>query len=189
MRKFSILWFIVLILFGSGCEVSRPPDDTVTQTAPSASATLVNSQSEAIIKIRPELFAAKVGDTLTIEILVENVVDLFAADIDLQFDPVVLQAQDADHSKEGIQVQPGDFLSPDFQVINEIDNDAGLAHYAVTQLAPGEPASGSGVIMSITFVAIADGSSELTFTQTDLASKDAQLIVATPIPGQVTVDK
>ncbi len=191
MRKFiNFFWFIILVLSGLGCEVSRPPDDVISQIPPSISATPMSFRNDAIIKIHPKVSTLKVGDTFTLEVLVENVPALVGIDIELQFDPTVLQAQDTDLNIEGIQVQPGEFLFPDFQMTNTVDNVAGLVQYTVIQdLASSEPVSGSGVIVLITFLAITDGRSELTFIQTDLASRNAQPIDTTSVRGQVVVDK
>jgi hypothetical protein len=149
--------------------------------------TKVPAQGEVTVKVQPETSALKVGDTVTVQILVENVLALSGADVELQFDPAVLQAHDADPGREGLQVQPGDFPPPDFQAANTVDNKSGLAHYAVVLLPPNEPVSGSGVIKSITFEAMAEGVSPLTLARTDLVSGEAQLIEVTPVPGQVTV--
>lgn len=189
MRKFIFLaWFFMAMLLVSGCEVSRPSDEAAPSVKQSASPTTLNIQEEAILKIQPEISVVKADDTLTLEILVENVSDLMGADVALQFDPAVLQAQDAVSNEDGVQIQPGPFLSPDFQVINTVDNQAGAAQYTLVQLAPSKPAGGSGVLATITFKAIAAGVSQLTFTKTDLASAEAQRIMVTPIPGQVTVE-
>jgi hypothetical protein len=167
-KLFYFSWFITVILLISGCQ--GPPRDTV-------------------IKIQPETSVVKVGDTIAIDILVEDVSDLMGMDLGLQFNPTVLAGQDADPAKDGIQLRPGSFLSPDFQHSNAIDNNAGLVQYVVVQLSPNEPAKGSGVVASIEFKAVATGVSELTFVKTMLASSEAQEINVTSVPGQVTVEE
>jgi hypothetical protein len=181
-------WFITVILLTSGCQVSQPSTELPSQNG-QLTPTKVEIQSEAVIKIQPETSVVKVEDTVTIDILVEDVSNLMGVELELQFNPTVLQAQDADPDEEGIQVQPGQFLAPDFQVNNTIDNGTGLVQYIVTQVSPTEPARGNGVITSITFKAIAPGVSELTLTKTNLASPDGERIITTPMSGQVTVEK
>ena len=188
MRKlFYFSWFITVALLISGCQESPPSTELPAEGQ--LTPTKVEVQSDTVIKIQPETSVVKVGETIAIDILVEDVSDLMGMDLGLQFNPTVLEGQDADSAKDGIQLQPGSFLSPDFQQSNIIDNNAGLVQYVVVQLAPNEPARGSGVVASIEFKAVATGVSELTFTQTMLASSEAQKISVTSVPGQVTVEE
>ena len=190
MRKhICFSWFIPVILLISGCQVSPPSPELPSQNGQPTPTMQVEIQSKAVIKIQPETSVVKVGDAVAIDILVEDVSDLMGVELELQFNPTVLQAQDADPDEDGIQLQSGQFLAPDFQVKNTIDNSAGLAQYIVTQTAPTEPARGNGIIASISFEAIAPGVSELTLTKTNLASPDGERIITTPIPGQVTIEK
>ncbi len=112
---------------------------------------------------------------------------LWAAEIELRFNATVLQVQDADPGQAGVQIQPGDFPSPDLVVMNAADNAAGGVRYALTQIAPKEPVSGSGILASITFQGIADGSSDLTFNLVNLADNQGQVIPSSSQGGSIIV--
>ena len=74
----------------------------------------------------------------------DDVTNLFGLDIRLRFNADMVQVEDGNPSKAGIQVLPGEFPVADFEVKNVVDNEAGTIWYAVTQLNPREPVSGSG---------------------------------------------
>jgi len=200
----AAICFLVVLLLLSGCSLAKtqPAKPTpkataqVDQLVPSAEAPVEAKasaveapvvQSGTAIKVRPDAQVINKGEKITIEIFIENITGLSAADVQLQFNPTVLQAQDADTAKDGIQVQAGVFLKPDFVPVNIIDNKTGLAQYALVQVAPTKAVDGSGVLASITFEAIADGVSDLAFVKTDLANTGAESISVTPVPGKVTV--
>ena len=92
-----------------------------------------------------------VGQTAPLSVAVTDVQGLYGLEIHLRFDPAVVQVADADPGKEGIQVAAGDFLSADFVAQNRVDNQAGTIDYAVTQVNPKEPRSGSGTLLLIRF--------------------------------------
>lgn len=147
----------------------------------------VAAQNDSVIRVQPSTQQLNIADITTIEIHIDNITNLMAADIELRFDPNILQAQDANSNKDGIQIQPGNFLIPDFIVSNQIDNEVGVARYTVTQLPPNAPANGSGLLASITFQTVGEGSSQLTFTLTKLATGEGQQISVTAQSGQVIV--
>ncbi len=206
----------ILTVLASGCTVPRaddsagdiaefvpPPPETAVQTAPSAESVqegaaqsiplLVTArasgelfQANTVIRFQPASQQIDQGETSTVEIWLDNAVDLVAVEVGVSFDPQLLQVQDFDSSKEGVQIQLGNFVSPDFVVNNEADNSVGQILVAFTQLEV-PPANGSGWLATITFQATAQGSSPLTFTLTDLATGNGQLLAVAPQPGQITV--
>jgi len=127
------------------------------------------------------------GQTTIAEIRVENIAGLWGAEIELRFDPALLQVQDAAPGVEGVQIQTGSFLSPDFVAENKVDNAAGIISYALTQLAPREPVSGSGQLASITFQGVNQGNSDLTFSVVKLATNQGQPILAVSQGSQIVV--
>ncbi len=189
MKKSIVpVWFLLLgasVLLLTGCALSQPANlanDTIS-LVPEA----IAAQNGPVIRLQPPKQQLHVGDIVAIEIQIDNVSNLSATEIELQFNPDILQAQDANSDKDGIQIQPGAFLSPDFVVANKIDNVIGIARYALTQLGATPPANGSGVLAIITFQAVAEGSSQLTFVKTQLATGDSQDIPLTDQSGQITV--
>jgi hypothetical protein len=188
----KIIWFIVAVLLLTGCAVAQGTSGTIVQAdrfvPPASEGVNVTMQSGVVIKLEPASTTLNVGETVKVSIVVENVTNMNGIDVQVKFNPAVLQAQDGNSGSDGIQLEAvTSFLPPDFPVKNEIDNGAGLAHYAVVLLTS-SPANGTGTVASITFEAIADGASELTFINSDLVSADnAQAIPVTPVNGQVTV--
>jgi len=142
------------------------------------------------ILIQPSSSNMPVGDTVTVDIRIEAVTDLYGVDVRLSFDPTLLEVQDADgNPANGVQIQEGSFPAPDVVVNNEADNSAGTIWYAVSQrndLHP-DPVSGSGVAASVTFKGLTIGTSSVAFTYQKMVNKDGEQIPATTQSGQITV--
>ena len=146
------------------------------------------AQGTTVILIQPSSSNINVEDTVTVDIRIEDVTDLYGVDVRLSFDHTLLEVQDADSNPaNGIQIQKSAFPDPDCVIKNEADNDAGTIWYAVTQLNPTEPANGSGVTASVTFKGLADGISPAAFTYQKLAKRDGESITATTQDGEVEV--
>ena len=141
-----------------------------------------------MILIQPSSSDVDVDDTVTVDIKIEDVTDLYGVDVRLSFDPTLLEVQDADgNPANGVQIQAGSFPTPNFVVKNEADNSAGTIWYAVSQMNPTEPVSGSGVAASVTFKGLADGVSSVAFTYQKIVERDGEQISATTQDGQITV--
>ena len=96
-----------------------------------------------------------VGQSVPLPVRVADVQDLYGFEMHLRFDPAIVQVADSDPNSSGVQVATGDFLSADFVVQNRADNQAGTIDFAVTQLNPSEPKSGSGTLFTVYFQGIA----------------------------------
>jgi hypothetical protein len=112
------------------------------------------------------------GESAEMHIEVRQVTNLYAARVQLTFDPSVIQVRDADPrpSAPGVQIQAGDFLDPShrFVLVNEVDNRAGTIDFAVTQLAPARARSGSGVLATVLCELVGTGSSGMQLTSVRL---------------------
>lgn len=114
-----------------------------------------------------------VGHDFQVEVWVENVSGLYGADIQLSFDPTLLAVLDANSAQPGVQVMPrADLLAPDLVVRRDADNGVGTIWYAVTQLNPRLPVSGSGALFSFTARALAPGRSAIAVTEQMLNAQD-----------------
>jgi parallel beta-helix repeat protein len=102
-----------------------------------------------------------VGETVQLDIAVEDVSDLYSARVQLVFDPSVVQVQDADPGSPKVEIIPGDFLDPfsQFVVVNQVYTATGEIDFAVTQLYPAETRTGSGVLATVIFEALSEGTS------------------------------
>jgi hypothetical protein len=135
-------------------------------------------QSQATVKLVPSTAKIDRGQTVAVALRVEGVRNLYGAQADFHFDPSRLAVQDADPEAEGLQSTLGSFLSPDFVVVNEADNEAGTLRLAFTQIAPNPPVEGNGDLATVTFEGIGSGEATLTWEKVILADMDGQEIEA-----------
>ncbi|MCL4296489.1 MAG: LysM peptidoglycan-binding domain-containing protein [Anaerolineae bacterium] len=196
-RIISYFWLITLALGLFGCDIPRGDQATgdIDQFSPPAAASPVASppaeaaaaQAEAVIRFEPSVVQVGTGNSQVIELRIENVANMAGAEIQVQFNPAVLQVQDADPGQDGTQIEPGSFPAPDFVASNVVSNTVGLLQYAAVQIPPTQPVSGSGLLARITFQTLAAGTSDLIFTRADLATGDARPIAVTRQSGQIVV--
>ena len=148
-----------------------------------------NAQGTQVL-IVPASSVVAPGDTITVEIQVRDVVDLYGVDIRLTFDAAKLEVQDADgNPANGVQIAPGNFLDPaqGFLAQNTVDNTIGQVRYVLVLMTPAPAVSGSGALARITFRALSPGSSELDFADVLLANQRAEPIPAAVSGGVVIV--
>jgi len=118
---------------------------------------------------------------LHVDMWVENVSDLYGADIQLVFDPNAFQVVDANPSQAGVQITLRyDLLQPVFLMHREANNTLGTIWYVNVMSYPMEPASGSGALFEFELTAIKNGVYPVIFTNAQLAAYGA-----TPIPAVV----
>jgi hypothetical protein len=117
---------------------------------------------------------------LTVEVMAENVTDLYGAEFRLKYDPAVLAVQDDQPDQEGIQVAAGTLLPADqgFVVANQADPAEGTITFAMTLLNPAPPASGSGPLARITFEVLQDVPSTISVEKAKLVAVDLQTITS-----------
>ncbi len=72
----------------------------------------VAAQAGTVVRVVPSTSQIGVNETKPVEIRIDNVTGLAAADIELRFNAAVLQVQDADPNREGVQIQPGNSGGP-----------------------------------------------------------------------------
>ena len=145
-----------------------------------------SAQEGAMVRLEP-LPGQEGAGAIAVAIHIENATRLYGAEVHLAFDPARLEVQDADPDTEGVQIQAGDFPSPDFVVQNQADNVKGTIDYAATQLAPREAVDGSGVLATVTLKGKDKGTSSLTFVGAKLADPDGQEIPSQTVDGQVEI--
>ncbi|MCB0199697.1 MAG: hypothetical protein KDI03_06445 [Anaerolineae bacterium] len=105
-----------------------------------------------VVRCEPLIATGPATATLSIDLYVQNAVNLYGADIRVTFDTVAAHVIDADPNVPGVQIQPlFGFLSPDLVIRRDADNNSGLIWYAVTQLNPSPPVTGSGALARVTF--------------------------------------
>jgi LysM repeat protein len=142
-----------------------------------------------IVLVNPPSQSVNVNATTTVEIKVDTVTNLYGVDVRLTFDAAKLEAQDADSSLAGVQIEKGSFLNPaqGFQAQNVADNTTGQVQYAFVLLTPAPAVSGTGVLAKITFKAKAEGNALITLNSVTLSNDQAMPITATLMSGSITV--
>lgn len=145
------------------------------------------ADANALVHPDPLAVGIRSGQTQEISLRVENVKNMYGIEFQLQFDPKVVQVQDADPSKDGTQVAVGDWLSKGFVAANQVDNAKGTITFAATLLNPAPPLSGDGTVAKISFHAKADGTSPLKISKAVLATRDATEIKSEAQDGTIGV--
>jgi len=144
---------------------------------------------EALAVVRPDPLVLEIGDGQVgaLDIVLEDAQDVYGIDVRVSFDPEVLEIVDADANKDGVQMIPGVFLNPDFLVRNVADNRAGTLWYALTQVNPTLPATGTGVLFSVRLRGKAAGRSELKIDFVEMANRRGGLLAVQPQDGTIRV--
>lgn len=122
-----------------------------------------------------------------IPIEIRNADGLYGLDIQLKFDPAVLAAEDADPSMPGVQMALGNFLDPGLLLYNTVDNEKGTARFVMAQYSPSEPKNGNGILLVLYFKGLAQGESQLAFTNVQLSTRDGIAIPSTNVESVVRV--
>ena len=150
-------------------------------------ATIGRANDPTTVSINPASQEISLGSTGITDVLVESVTNLYGFEFQITFDPTLVEVVDANPVQAGVQIQPGDFLSPDWLLENSVDNDNGTIAYALSQLNPSPPQSGDGVLVTITWRGKAMGTSPITFTYATLGAPGGVPIPASTQDGEVTV--
>lgn len=150
----------------------------------------VVAQETTPVELHISPAAAQVGVAQTVDLGIEvvEVEGLYGFDVRLSFDPLIAEVVDADPNTAGVQVALGTFLDPGFVVRNAVDNSAGTVEFAMTQLNPSEPKSGTGMLLVLKLAGKQAGTSTAINLDTALlANRDAIEIPTTLISGQLDV--
>ena len=125
----------------------------------------------SLLWLNPASGTMPVGDTSNVVIQLDDVTNVYAAEMNLDFDHNILAVVDADSGKEGVQITTGVCPSPDFVVRNKADNTAGTIEYALTQLFP-TPACDGGEVATVEFECLSAGTSPVTITHSLLSDSN-----------------
>jgi hypothetical protein len=141
-----------------------------------------------IVRCDPTMPTGALGvSDAVVDIYIEDVVGLNAVDIRVSFfDTTIAQVLDQ-LPAPGVQIQPlYTFLQPDFPASNTVNNTTGTIRYAVTQVFPNLPVTGSGPVARITFQGQQAGAFTMTWGAIELSDINGQLIGYTAQPCTVT---
>lgn len=117
-----------------------------------------------------------VGDTFTLDLYAEDVTDLVEWNFDIAFDPLLLEV---------IDIRKGYFLESAGGVTSfhegTIDNQSGKITGLSETVLNGNAISGTGLLMSVTFLAKAGGRTELRLSNFRFSDDTGQAIPAGPL--------
>jgi hypothetical protein len=154
-----------------------------------AKPTRVSADEIATLRPFPEELALDVGEDASMEVMIRDVSNLFGFQMMIEFDPALLAVQDADTSSEEVQIELGDFVSPDWILKNEVDVENGVIQLAVCSRAPSRPAGGDGVLATVTWQGLAAGTSDIALSDVLLSTPRGESIPVQTEAAQVTVGR
>ncbi len=136
---------------------------------------LAFAQEEARVYLQP---VESAEGSLTVDVVAENVTNMYGAEFRLRYDPAMVSVQDLKADQDGIQIQAGSLLPADqgFVVANEVNETEGTIIFAMTLLNPAPPVSGSGPLARVTFDMLQRGSSTIDVEHAKLVAIDLQTI-------------
>ena len=135
-----------------------------------------------VIQIQPtDLNLPLCANTAKSTVKISNVTGLFSFEIQLAFDPKLVQVIDSNADQAGVQVALASGLSGGFIVKNDVDNSVGRIVVAISVLN----LSGDVVLFDINWQAKSAGMTALTFLKTDLVNGQEQPISHTTQHGQI----
>ena len=155
-----------------GCGQAGPVAAPASPVGMEATAAAGEGESGARVAWVPDAPAAAIGELLSLQLRVSGIQALYGFELQLSYDPAMLEVVDVDAGTEGSQIAHGMFLSPDFVVENRADAAAGTIHYAVTQSAPAEAQSGEGTLVVVELRARAAGTTTLVIRELLLSDVD-----------------
>jgi hypothetical protein len=142
---------------------------------------------QVFIRSDPQVFEVGVGQVETLDILIENAVDVYGIDLRARYDPALVEVVDLETGKPAAQMAAGSFMHHDFVLRNEADNNSGMLQYIFTQLNPSLPVNGSGIIISIQIRGKALGESQLEFVSLEIADNLGHILLSEALPGILRV--
>jgi hypothetical protein len=122
--------------------------------------------SATVVKAVPSASAPHLGETLTVDITITDVQNLYGLDVTLRWNTSVLEFQNA-NNQLGVESNPGGVLHeilPDASVYiaeENVSQTTGEYNLVATSVGPAPSFDGSGTIATITFTVVGLGRSEL----------------------------
>lgn len=140
--------------------------------------------ADRMLRVTPgEWVPERVGEVTTVEVRVENVVGLYAAEIKLAFDPALVEVVTAD-GQLASRVEVGEMFtsSRKFEGANGVNNTAGTIHFLYTLLQQASGESGSGTVIRFRLRVKSLGDGAITIEKGDLVerSSDKGITSCTP---------
>ena len=147
--------------------MTAPPATTPAADGPPAAPKPVGN---AVVRFLPPQVEINAQGTTTVALIIENATDVSSAPLQVSFDPKVVKLNDAGR---------GDFFSSDGQIpvfTKNIQNDAGAAAMNLSRLPDTPGVSGTGVLTTLVFQAVAKGSTTVTIPNLTVRNAQGQVV-------------
>ncbi len=134
-----------------------------------------------VLMFKPSATEVEKNATVTLEVQIDNVTELFSAPMRLKYDNKVLKL---------VEVQKGAFLGGDGQQITFSDSkvdESGVAIVNMNRVPGAGGISGSGTLLTLKFQAVGAGVSPVRFEEVTLRDARLETIAVTPPAVAVTV--
>ncbi|MGA7157476.1 MAG: cohesin domain-containing protein [Acidobacteriaceae bacterium] len=138
------------------------------------------SATPMTLSVMPPTQSQAVGSTFQVAIVASGAHDVFAVPLQLQFDPKVLAL---------VNVDSGDLLGKDGQTVALVHRDEGNGAVTISATRPpgAKGVDGRGTVCTLTFKAIAPGSTPLALTRIGVRDSQQGRIAAVGVQGVVQV--
>jgi general secretion pathway protein D len=158
-----------------------PNNGTAGMTQPAAGTAMPGADTSGASRVRfePGVLNMKPGQTAVLGIAVDNVTDLFAIPMMLQYDPNLISVE---------EVQHGAFLSggnQEIAIVQRVDAEHGQAIISATRQPNTPGVSGSGTLMGLVVKAKAPGTAKISIVQVN--ARDSQQKVIPLVTGEATI--
>jgi len=163
-------------------QAAPAPNPNAAMTPASSGATNPAAAPDATaprVRFEPGALNLKAGQTAVVGIAVDNVTDLFAIPMMVQYDPAVISVE---------EVQHGAFLSggnQEIAIVQRVDAEHGQAIISATRQPNTPGVSGSGTLLGLVVKAKAPGNAKLSIVQVNAI--DSQHKVIPLVTGEATV--
>ncbi|MEO8595526.1 MAG: cohesin domain-containing protein [Candidatus Solibacter sp.] len=160
----------------SASAAGAPPATAPPATAPADTAASPDKPAapkpagNAVVRFLPPQMEAAPQGMMTVALIIENATDVTSAPMQVTFDPKVVKLNDAGR---------GDFFTSDGQVplfTKNIQNDSGAAAMNLNRLPNSPGVSGSGILTSLVFQAIAKGTTTVTVPNLTVRNAQGQVV-------------
>jgi hypothetical protein len=123
------------------------------------------------------------GDTVQVEVWLENVAEYYTLDVRVGFDPELVEVPDG-----GVDPLWDLFDKNNHWIIRkQVDHDAGEVWYAVTNLNPAQAFEGTGRVCAITFQGLTSGTTSLDINYAQGSTRFGESLYPEQVGGQLTV--
>jgi len=171
MALMSILLLVVLNPTTVGTIIPSNSDLTEITTGG------VQAYDSTIVHVVPTNVTASIGETFTINVVVENVTNLYGLDIQFSWDTAILEYV-SHTAKIPVETFPDGILhQPGMTIMDTADPTAGTYWVAYACMDPAPVFDGTGVAFEMTFHVKASGACLLEITHHELADVGGQPIV------------